>query len=86
MSTPLDVLNRQSKPKPDENVPTIYFHTPPVPTGEAFADAVANNKGWKTLQQTVIEDEAARQARKLSERYDMTPVPEPEFEVENWHL
>ena len=85
MSSPIDVLDRKPKPKTD-NVPTIYFHVPAVPTGEAFADAVASGKGWKTLQQTVIEDEAARQARKLSERYDQTPIPEPEFETEEWHL
>lgn len=71
------------KPKP---VPTIGFDIPKLTT-EALVSAVQNDRPiWKLLSQTALEDEAAKQAKKLSDRYDMTAIPAPEFDKEDWHL
>jgi len=78
MSTPLDVLNRPPKPKADSHV--LRFDIPKL-TPEALVNAVQNDKPiWKLLSQCAVEDEAAKRAKRISDRYDQTPIPEPEWE------
>jgi hypothetical protein len=72
--------------RPDKHVPEIRFDIPKL-TPDALVNAVQNDRPiWKLLSQAALEDEAAKQAKKLSDRYDQTPIPAPEFETEDWHL
>jgi hypothetical protein len=69
-----------------DNVPTIRFDIPPLTT-EAIVKSVQQDKAiWKSLQQTAVEDEATKRAKAMSDRYDMTPIPKPEWDPEDWHL
>ena len=88
MKTPDQLMpeGEPHKPNSQPDSPTIHFHAPKL-TGRQIVDSVQNNKPlWRTLQQTAIEDEATKRAKALSDRYDMTPIPRPEFDEEDWHL
>jgi hypothetical protein len=80
MSSPLDVLNRQPKPKADTHVPALRFDIPTL-TPEDIVKSVQSNKPlWRLLSQAAAEDEAAKRAKRISDRYDMTPIPQAEWE------
>lgn len=71
------------QPKARRDVPTV---PPPIGPQEIF-ESVAHGRGeWKTLAQAASETAEGEKARKMSERYDLTPIPRPEFEEEDWHL
>lgn len=67
------------KPKP-ATVPTIRFDVPPLTT-EQIVSSVQNNKPvWRTLDVLINESIEEKRAKKLSDLYDLTPIPKPEFE------
>jgi hypothetical protein len=51
---------------------------PPVTT-ETILESL-HGLGWKDLQAVYRESVEERRAKKLSDQYDRTAIPEPEFE------
>jgi len=77
----------QKKPKAESTVPTIHFDLPTPLTPEQIAKSVSGNGGpWRSLQDVCRESIEEKQAKKLSDRFDQTPIPAAEFETEDWHL
>ena len=61
-------------------VPTIRFDIPQLTT-EQIVNSVQNNKPvWRTLDALINESIEEKRAKKLSDLYDLTPIPKPEFE------
>jgi hypothetical protein len=73
---------RKEKPKPE--VPTIHFDLPPPLTPEQIAKSISGNGGpWRSLQDVYRESIEDRWAKRLSDLYDMTVIPEPEWDPED---
>jgi len=70
----------QKKPKPEATVPTIRFDVPPL-TPEQIAKSVSGTGGpWRSLQDVYKESIEEKRAKRLSDRYDMTLIPQAEWE------
>ena len=85
MSSPADVIRRweakqaRKNVKPD-TVPTIRFDIPPLTTQDIVDNVFHNKGGWTSLAQAAAETAEGIRQRRISEKYDMTPIPRPEFE------
>jgi len=78
-------IGRKEKPKPE--VPTIRFDLPPPLTPEQIAKSVAGNGGpWRSLQDVYRESIEEKRAKRLADRYDMTLIPQAEWDPEDWHI
>ena len=74
-SSPAEIIKRweakQARKEPPPEAPTLHFHLPPIGTKEIVDSVMFNKGGWRTLEQEASE---------------MTPIPEPVIESEDWHL
>jgi hypothetical protein len=80
-STLLDILN--AKPKPAAHVPTIGFDLPPITPSVIVNNVFHDKGGWKTIGAVLAEADNERKARRFREKYEMTEIPQPQFESED---
>lgn len=74
------------KPKEPANVPSIRFDVPPLTT-EAIVKSVSGTGGpWRSLTEVICESIEDRRAKKLSDLYDRTEIPQPEFETREFGI
>lgn len=83
-SSPAEIIKRweakQARKEPPPEAPTLHFHLPPIGTKEIVDSVMFNKGGWRTLEQEASETAEGIRQRRLSEKYDMTEIPRPEFE------
>jgi hypothetical protein len=73
-------LGLKGKPKPAANLPTLRFDVPEL-TQEILVKSVQSGVGpWRTLEAIHRESIEEKRAKKLSDLYDRTEIPEPLFE------
>jgi hypothetical protein len=72
----------KKKPKAN-NVPTLHFDVPPLTLTDIVNNVFHDKGGWKTLDRVLAEADNVRRARKFREKYELTPIPEPQFDPED---
>jgi hypothetical protein len=78
----VDAFLFQKKPKAEPTVPTIRFDVPPLTDADIVKSVSGNGGPWRSLQDVYRESIEEKRAKRLSDRFDVTPIPTPEFESE----
>lgn len=73
----------QKKPKPEPTVPTLRFDLPPLTDADIVKSVSGEGGPWRSLQDVYRESIEEKRAKKLSDLFDMTPIPPPDFESED---
>jgi hypothetical protein len=72
----LSLISRE-KPKHEPTVPESAADV----TGQHIVNSVMYGRGeWRTIDRVLAEAANERRARKIREKYEMTPIPIPEWE------
>jgi hypothetical protein len=73
----------KKKPETEPDVPTIHFHVPKLTTEQIVNSVQSGKPVWRTLQALHEESIEERRSKRLSDQFDLTPIPEPYFESED---
>lgn len=73
----------KKKDKPVPTVPTIGFDVPPLTEADIVKSVSGTGGPWRSLQDVYRESIEEKRAKRLSDRYDTTPIPEPYFDSED---
>jgi hypothetical protein len=73
-------------PEPDDALTINTYHVPPVTTASIVDNVCYGKGGWKTIERVLQEEAFERRERKFREKYELVPIPQPEFDPEDRDL